>query len=268
MIKAGFLQFEPQLKQPQYNVKKIESFVKSAPMADLIVLPELALTGYCLNSKDDIFEIFKPLDKSDEIEQLIGLAKEKSTNIIIGVPEIKNNTIYNSAVWLSGKGIEGIYRKIHLFLWEKLLFSPGDNHPPVWNINGFNVGVMICFDWIFPEISRGLMLSGAQIVVHPSNLVLPLCQKVMPARCIENRIFTITANRIGTETNIEGKKIKFTGNSIIVDPEGNVLQSAGENEECIKIVEINTKEADNKNITKLNNIIEDRKPGLYFQDKK
>jgi predicted amidohydrolase len=82
------------------------------------------------------------------------------------------------------------------------------------------VGMMICFDWIFPESARTLALKGAQIIAHPSNLVLSYCQQAMFTRAVENRVFTITANRTGTEINGD-KELYFTGKSVIVDTKGN-----------------------------------------------
>jgi len=93
----------------------------------------------------------------------------------------------------------GTYRKIHLFYKEKLYFAPGENPPKVFNVNGVNIGVMICFDWIFPETARTLSLQGAELIAHPANLVLPYCQNAMITRSIENRVFTATANRVGSE---------------------------------------------------------------------
>jgi len=92
---------------------------------------------------------------------------------------------------------------------------------------------MICFDWIFPEAMRTLALMGAQIVLHPANLVLPYCQDAMVTRCIENRVFEITANRIGVE-----RGLKFTGASQITAPGGIVLHRATKTKEEALAVDI------------------------------
>ncbi|MFO0767873.1 MAG: nitrilase-related carbon-nitrogen hydrolase [Nitrospiraceae bacterium] len=91
----------------------------------------------------------------------------------------------------------GCYRKTHLFFEETLFFDPGDSGFQVWDVGGAKVGVMICFDWFYPESARTLALMGADIIAHPSNLVLPHCPDSMVTRCLENRVFSITANRIG-----------------------------------------------------------------------
>ena len=81
---------------------------------------------------------------------------------------------------------------------------------------------MICFDWVIPEAARTLALKGAQIICHPSNLVMPYCQKAMYARAVENHVFIITPNRIGKDEN-SGKEVSFTGGSIILNPKGDYL---------------------------------------------
>ena len=87
--------------------------------------------------------------------------------------------------------------------------------------------MIICFDWIFPEVCRNLALKGAQIMVHPSNLVLPYGQQAMVTRCLENRVYAITANRIGTETRGSDHFV-FTGRSQITSVDGTILSSAPE----------------------------------------
>ena len=84
---------------------------------------------------------------------------------------------------------------------------------------------MICFDWFFPETARSLALLGADIIAHPANLVLPYCQKAMITRCLENRVFAVTANRIGQEKRGEDD-FQFTGASQIISYDGKVLSSA------------------------------------------
>mgnify|MGYP002476654204 CR=1 FL=1 len=122
--------------------------------------------------------------------------------------------------------------------------------------------MMICFDWAFPEAARTLALAGAQIICHPSNLVMPYCQKAMYARAVENRVFIITCNRVGTEEKNK-KKLTFTGNSVILDPSGNYLSSASPGKEELNIVEINPSEALNKFINPVNNVLTDRRPDFY-----
>ena len=122
---------------------------------------------------------------------------------------------------------------------------------------------MICFDWRFPETARTLALEGADIIAHPANLVLPHCPQAMVTRSLENRVFTITADRVGTENRIAGQTLRFMGQSQVVDPDGQVLYRAPEEEEDMKIVEIDISKARSKTINLRNDIFKDRREDLY-----
>jgi predicted amidohydrolase len=122
--------------------------------------------------------------------------------------------------------------------------------------------MMICFDWLFPEAARTLALQGAQVICHPANLVLPFCPDSMPVRALENRVFTITANRTGREK--RGKlDFSYIGQSTMAGPDGRVLFRAGTKQECVRVVDIDPKKADNKKVTPLNDLFKDRRTEWY-----
>ncbi|MCK4236143.1 MAG: hypothetical protein KAX38_03420, partial [Candidatus Krumholzibacteria bacterium] len=189
------------------------------------------------------------------------IAKKRNLNLVFGIAEKSQRKYFNSAVFISAKGRIGVYRKVHLFDREKLFFSRGKSFKVV-STGEAKLGLLVCFDWIFPEVGRLLTIQGAQILCHPSNLVLPYAQDAMKIRCIENGVFAVTANRIGTERR-GTMSLTFTGGSQIVGPKGNVLASAGDRSESLKVVEIDLEEANNKNITSNNNILADRVPAFY-----
>ncbi len=107
-----------------------------------------------------------------------------------------------------------------------------------------------------------MALAGAQVILHPSNLVLPYCQAAMVTRAVENRVFTVTCNRVGSESRA-GVRLRFTGQSRIVDPRGRVLAQAGERGQALKVVRIDATEANKKRITSRNHLFQDRRPRLY-----
>lgn len=258
-MKVGFFQFYPKLKDVEYNFTKIKTTLDDLN-ADLILLPELALSGYNFLSKDELNPVAeKCMNLLDEFKNL---AKRKDMLIIMGLPEIYENKIFNSAFAFLPNGEIKIYRKLHLFYYEKELFEPGNKDLFVFEYNGVRIGMMICFDWFFPEVTRILALKGADIIVHLTNLVLPYAQRVMPIRALENRVYVILANRFGEEKN--GDRIfKFTGKSIITDIYGEILANAGEEEETIKIVEIDPLKARNKQLNEYNNLFGDRRVEFY-----
>ena len=177
--------------------------------------------------------------------------------------EKEGENIYNAAMIVSNEGVIEVYRKIHLYYREKLWFTPGNKPLKVYDINGVKIGIMICFDWIFPETSRTLSLLGADIIVHPANLVLPYCQNAMITRCLENRVFAVTSNRIGEEKR-GSDHFKFTGRSQITSYNGEVLSSAPSDKPYVDFIDINIDKARNKNLNEFNNILEDRKPNFYI----
>ena len=121
---------------------------------------------------------------------------------------------------------------------------------------------MICFDWYFPESVRILALEGAQIICQPSNLVLQWCQRAMVIRGIENRVFTVTANRYGTEE--RGKyTFTFTGASQITTPAGEVLSPAPDSGDTVSVVEIDPSLALHKNVAERSNLFDGRRPEFY-----
>ncbi len=176
--------------------------------------------------------------------------------------EVKGRQYFNSSVLVTAKGKVETYQKIHLFDREKLFFQPGTKTLKTYPLEDATVGMMVCFDWIFPEVTRILALQGAQVICHPANLVLPWCHEAMRTRSIENRVFTVTANRIGTEKrgNIS---LTFTGKSQIVSPSGEVLVTGGERSESLKIIEIDAQEASDKTVTPNNDLFADRRVALY-----
>lgn len=265
-MKTGYLQFYPELGNPEKNIERIKYLLKDKEF-DLIVLPELANTGYLFNTKDELIKLSEKAGEGLFYNSLLEIAKTKNAYITAGFAESDGENIYNSAMLVSPKGIEGIYRKIHLFDEEKKLFTPGNYGFKTFNINIKNetvkTGIMICFDWAFPEAARTLALQGSQIICHPSNLVMPYCQKAMFARAVENRVFIITANRYGTDKNGENK-ISFTGGSVMLDCSGNYIAIAPVDKDEVFITGINPEDAKNKFINTNNNLFEDRKKEFYY----
>ncbi len=121
---------------------------------------------------------------------------------------------------------------------------------------------MICFDWIYPESARSLALKGAQLIVHPANLVLPNCPDAMVTRCLENRVFTATADRVGEENRGE-VELKFIGTSEIVTPNGKILCRLGIQESTISVVDVDLTLANQKKINNYNHLFEGRRPDQY-----
>lgn len=227
-----------------------------------IVLPELFNTGYLFRNMDEVKELSESVTRGYTVTEMKKLAKKQNLNIVFGMAESKARKYYNSSVLITAKGQVHAYQKVHLFDREKLFFQPGTKTFAPYPVDEAKIGMMVCFDWFYPEVARVLALRGVQVICHPSNLVLPWCQDAMRTRSLENRVFTITANRIGTEKRANAS-ITFTGKSQIVSPSGEVLTSSGERSESLKIVEIDPADALDKTVTPNNDLFKDRKVALY-----
>jgi predicted amidohydrolase len=259
-MRAGVVQFRPEFGDPGRNVERMLD-VLSGEEADLFVFPELALSGYIFESRAEATSLAQSAD-GEEFDDMSALASDKGATIIVGFAERDRGKLYNASLLIAPDGTRAVYRKIQLFSDEKRIFDPGDRPPQIVEVSGVRLGMMVCFDWIFPEVARTLGLAGADILCHCANLVLPYCQDAMITRCIENRVYALTANRIGTEKRA-GQELTFTGRSQAVSPRGDVLVRAGIDAEELLFAEIDPELARVKNITEQNNLISDRRPDMY-----
>jgi 5-aminopentanamidase len=261
-MRAGFYQFGPVFGEKEGNIEKVLHALKDVD-ADLIVLPEFFATGYQFVSHEEVDQLSEQIPQGYTTEMLAGLSRSKGIYVVAGLPEKHEGELYNSAILTGPEGYIGVYRKTHLFFEEKLWFTPGNTGFEVFNTAIGQIGIMICFDWIFPESMRTLALKGAEVVAHPANLVLPYCPTAMPIRCLENRVYAVTANRIGTESRKEGQALKFIGTSQIISPDSTLCAKAPENEESLEVADIVLKKAKDKSLNAFNDLFRDRRPGMY-----
>ena len=263
-IRAGFFQFTPDFGNKAGNLRKvIASLANLKGTENLLVLPEFFATGYQFLSQEEVAAFSENIPEGETTQVLTGIAQEKVLYIIAGLPEKTNKKYFNSAVLIGPDGYIGTYRKTHLFFEEKKYFSPGDTGFQVWDTDIGKIGIMICFDWFFPESMRELALKGAEVVGHPANLVMPYCPAAMPIRCLENRLFSVTANRTGTEERSPVQTLHFIGQSLITTPEGKILVKASSDKDDLMTAEIDLSRARNKSINSLNDIMRDRRPEMY-----
>lgn len=258
-MRVGYIQFEPRLGEIDRNIERSIELVALAQDADLLVLPELSNSGYAFSSFEEAETLAEEIPDGNTIRAWADVAWQKNLYLVGGINEKTDGKLYNSSVLIGPQGYLGTYRKAHLFKNEKLYFVPGDLGFPVFNLNDIKVGMLICFDWSFPEAWRTLALNGVDIICHPSNFVLTgLAQSTLPVHALLNRIFIVTANRIGTE-----RDLTFSGRSLICSPGGEVLAESPADKEDVVTIDIDPLQARNKMITEKNHLFEDRRPQLY-----
>ncbi|SYZ72908.1 putative beta-ureidopropionase (Beta-alanine synthase) (N-carbamoyl-beta-alanine amidohydrolase) (PydC) [Candidatus Zixiibacteriota bacterium] len=261
VIRAGLFQNNPAFGKIEANVEYVLDILSDVKF-DLMVLPELFAAGYLFENREEALALADSPGTGYTFEAMRRLAHEKNALVVYGFPEKSGDRVYNSAMAIYPDGRFLVYQKTHLFNTEKNIFSPGESGFSVFDFRGIKVGMMICFDWRFPESARKLALLGAQVICHPSNLVLPHCPQAMVIRALENGVFTITADRAGDESRA-GQSLHFIGHSRIIAPDGKILGELGEVEPAQLVVQIDPSQALNKSVTSLNDLFADRRPEFY-----
>ncbi len=266
---AAYLQFAPAYLDVDANLQIVASQIQSLE-ADLIVLPELFTSGYFFQSRVDLMQVAEPIPEGRSTQALCDWAASLDATLVAGLAEREGSSFYNSAVVVQPTGTVHTYRKVHLFYEENTLFEPGDLGFRVFEVTTregrpYRLGVMVCFDWYFPEAARTLSLRGADVIAHPSNLVLPHCPDSMPIRARENHVFTVTANRHGEEEK-EGETLTFIGMSEVCDPSGTILRRAGESTDEVGVVEFDPHDARDRRLNDYNDVLGDRRPETYVSD--
>jgi len=241
-IKVALAQISCKRGDKAENIKKIESQVIRAKRqgAELVIFPELSLTGYTM--RDQIYELAETIP-GHSTTFLEKLAKKTGAYIVFGMPELSEKTqatVYNTAVLVGPDGFIGKYRKMYLpthsVFEEKRYFRPG-YQTAVFETELGKIGLIICYDIFFPEVSRLTRLKGAQLIVCISASPATrrtFFETLTAARAIENTAFLAYVNLVGIED-----ELQFWGGSRLVGPNGKVRVKAKYDEEDTVIGEIN-----------------------------
>jgi predicted amidohydrolase len=267
-VEVAAVQMDIAWLEPEKNLEKMIRWIEKIyqeKAVDLIVFPELANTGYIRErNKEFGRDYFKKAEKipGPFTEALGEAAKKYGVYVISGFcelhPEIPGS-VYNSAVMISPKGeIVGVHHKLHIPGEENHYFYPGTT-VHVYKTQLGNIGMVVCYDAIFPEISRVLTLKGAEIICAPFNRPkrpsYDSLYHVAALRAYENRIYFVACNRVGKEVS------EFLGRSAIAGPDGVILiRSEGEEEEVLYATFYEDKILEERAFFP---IFADRRPELY-----
>jgi predicted amidohydrolase len=244
-MRVAVAQMEPRLAETERNLDAALERLEEAAAAgaQLLVLPECAIPGYMFDSAEEALpyaeEIPGPTTEAFERE-----CARLGVHAITGLLERDGDTLYNAAILVGPDGLIGSYRKTHLpFLGVDRFVTPGDGFK-VFDTALGRIGLIICYDLRFPEVTRTLALQGADMVALPTNFPMAAklqCDVIAPARAAENRIYLLVANRVGKE-----RWGEFCGWSQIVDPYGMRLAEAGETEEALLVADVEIEKARDK----------------------
>ncbi len=246
-MRVAVAQIEPKLAEKERNLDLCLARLEEAAAqgAELLVLPECAIPGYVYESADEALPYAEEIP-GPSTAALEDACRRLDTHIVCGLLERDGDAIHNAAVLVGPDGLVGSYRKSQLpFLGVDRYVSAGDELP-VFDTPIGRIGLEICYDLRFPEVTRSLALAGAEIVCLPTNWPLAAAQNaelLAPARAFENRIFLLVANRVGRERTAE-----FCGRSQIVAPDGTRLAETDATSEALLVADIDVERAREKSI--------------------
>jgi predicted amidohydrolase len=268
-LRVAALQTRPVFGDVEGNVARAVALAdRVRPRAELYVFPELMTSGYVFVARSEVTALAETpgahAAHAPGLAALAAWAKTRGVWACAGFPEKDGVRVYNSAALIAPSGrVVDVYRKIHLFDEEKRWFEPGDRAPVVTRVGRARVGMLVCYDWRFPEIARVLALAGADVIAHPSNLVVPkFAQQAMRVRALENRVYAVTANRVGEDVRPR-KRLGFTGRSQIVGVNGELLATAPARGERAIAASLDLARARDKTFTPRNDLFGDRRPEFY-----
>ena len=245
MAKVAVAQFDPTIGEPQRNLEVCLARLEEAAAAEaeLLVLPECAIPGYMFDSLEEGMSFAEEVP-GPSVEVLERECAHLGIHAVCGLLERDGDTLHNAAILVGPDGLIGSYRKTHLpFLGVDRFVVPGDEFK-VFDTALGRIGVIICYDLRFPEVTRTLALHGADIVCLPTNFPMAArlqCEVIAPARAAENRIYLLVANRVGKE-----RWGEFCGRSQIVDPYGVRLAEVDETEEALLVADVELEKARDK----------------------
>ncbi len=280
-FRVSCVQMQPKLGDKEYNLKKMEGYIEEVmtryPDTRLIVFPELATTGY-EGEPEQFQEMAETIPDGESMKRIGALAKKYHTHIVYGFAErdaILTDVLYNAALMIDENGdVLGAYHKVHPFADEKRWCRAGASLPLFDTVLG-KIGIQICWDTAFPEISRCYAIKGADLLVVSTNWENPYeipgwthesetnphaedWDLMTAARAFDNTLHLVAANRIGSD----GKVLSFFGRSKILDPRGKTIASLDQEVEGIISAEIDTALTQQKR-TEYYCFFKDRRPDVY-----
>jgi len=244
-ITLALAQISSKREDKKANLKKIEELTIKAKeqSADLVIFPELCLTGYVV--KDQLYELAETVP-GPSTKQVLALARKTGMHIIFGMPELSEKTkatMFNTSVFIGPKGIIGKYHKMYLpthsVFEEKRYFRPG-YQPASFKTALGDIGLCICYDLFFPEVTRLVRVEGAKLIVCISaspSVRRSYFEILTAARALENTAYLAYVNLVGVEDGLQ-----FWGGSRLVSPTGDIVAKAKYDEEDFVLCEVDFNE--------------------------
>jgi predicted amidohydrolase len=256
------------------NARLIDDALEGALAAgaQVIVLPELATSGYVFRDGDEAQACaIRPDDPLFEKWQRRCTARDAV--VVVGFAELADGGgLFNSAAVIDASGLRAVYRKTHLWDTEKLVFEPGAAPPPVVETAHGRIGVCVCYDLAFPEVPRGLALAGAELIAHPANNPVdamtrpygdPIELTLVRATAHLSRVFVASCDRGGSERGVD-----WVGATLIADELGEALAGPPGPRSQLVLADCDLSRARDKRWNDRNDVFADRRPELYAHDER
>jgi 5-aminopentanamidase len=268
-VAVACCQFAPRIGEVEHNREQSRAAIEAAARdgAQVVVLPELASSGYVFADADEARRLAEPVGGAT-VSAWAQLAQSLDLVLVGGFCELDpGGAVRNSAVLVDRSGVRAVYRKAHLWDREGLVFTPGSEPPPVVDTDAGKIGVMVCYDLEFPEWVRLAALEGAELICAPVNWPAaphPAGERPgevvrVQAAAASNRVFIAACDRVGPERGVD-----WIGGSVIVDVDGfPVAGPATSRQEVTLLARCRVERARDKRVNERNDVLADRRPDLY-----
>ena len=264
-IRIAAVVFNSIVNQPQHNLDRMESFIDQAKSqaADLICFPELNVTGY--STKASVEESAEPVPGPIS-RRLHQMARDHQITILAGMAQKGvNESIYAGHLVVTPQETLGSYQKVHIAPPELGIFSAGDAIP-LFEIAGTKLGIQLCYDAHFPELSTRMAVEGADVIFMPHasprgtpSQKLTSWLRHLTARAFDNGVYIVACNQTGDN----GNGLQFPGVAVVIDPSGDVLEKDTSGREGLLIADLKADRMAAVRGHRMRYFLPNRRPDLY-----
>jgi predicted amidohydrolase len=269
-VRIACCQLAPDVEHPAGNAPRTRQAIAAAIAAgaQIVVLPELSNSGYVFASDDEVRAA--AVTAGDELLGGWSIEAARGDAVVVGgfCERGADGVVYNSCALVDADGVQAVYRKLHLWGEEARWFAPGADPPPVVPTRHGRIGLAVCYDLEFPELTRGLALAGAELIALPANWPRepeppdgrPVLHSLAVVTAYTSRVFVAVCDRSGSERGLE-----FEGGSVIADPRGRLRAGSIADRGTHTIsADCELAEARDKRTGPHNDAFADRRPDRYL----
>jgi len=264
-IRIAAVIFNSIVNQPQHNLTRMVHWVELARKkgAQLICFPELSTTGY--STRPEIKDTAEPIPGAIS-RRLQEMAREHNITILAGMTEQGGKgRAFASHLVATPEKISGVYRKIHIAPPERSIFSSGDT-VPLFEVAGIRLGIQLCYDAHFPELSTRMALGGADVIFMPHASPRGTPQEKfnswmrhLTARAFDNGVFIVACNQVGKNQ----KGLAFPGLAVVIGPSGNLSKDKITDRESMLVADLKAGDLAEVREHKMRYFLPNRRPELY-----